>query len=288
LLAHSLLARCSLLPSQEWASDGEDDDAPPGSAAAFWADAHVVAEDPTLPWTLSPALTIERLGRIEYIRPAYHAPRALYPIGYAATRRAPPEAGGRLWRCEIVDGGDAPIFRVSVVMSASASAAAAARAAAAVFEGPHPTIAWYAAMAAEAGGGAAAAAPLASASGAASKKGDGKRAAVDDAAAAAAATAAAASAAAAAAAAGNKRGAPSGAEMFGLTQKRVTAALQRLPDAPRCDKYQARGCSARAAALAVAFWRRPARRVCRGCAARARALPCHTRLARVAGHVACC
>ena len=53
-------------------SDDEDAPAPPGSAAAFWADlVDAPAEDPTLPWQLSTSLCIERLGRIEYLRPAY-------------------------------------------------------------------------------------------------------------------------------------------------------------------------------------------------------------------------
>ena len=177
----------------------------------------VPEEDPTLPWVLSSSLTIERLGRIEYIRPTYHAPRALYPIGYSATRRAPAEAGGRLWRCEIVDGGDAPIFRVSVVSDGGAAGAAKVLAMpAAVFEAGHPTDAWY--KMAEAEAAAARAAPQAG-SGPATR-GD--------------------AAPGGAGSAGGKRGAASGAEMFGLTQKKVTAALQRLPDAPRCDKYQVR------------------------------------------------
>ena len=166
---------------------------------------------------LTPALTIERLGRIEYIRPAYHAPRALYPIGYSATRRAPAEAGGRLWRCEIVDGGEAPIFRVSVVASGGAAGAAKVMAmAAAVFEAGHPTDAWYKMIAAE----TEATRAVAVATAGRETRGD--------------------AAPAAAAATGAKRGAASGAEMFGLTQKKVTAALQRLPDAPRCEKYQVR------------------------------------------------
>ena len=177
----------------------------------------VPEEDPTLPWVLTPALTIERLGRIEYIRPAYHAPRALYPIGYSATRRAPAEAGGGLWRCEIVDGGEAPIFRVSVVAAGGAAGAAKVMAmAAAVFEAAHPTDAWYKMIAAETEA-ARAAAPAAAGR---ETRGEAAPGAVT--------------------ASGAKRGAASGAEMFGLTQKKVTAALQRLPDAPRCDKYQVR------------------------------------------------
>ena len=199
---------------QEW--DDSDEEAPPGSAAAFWADAvGVPEEDPTLPWVMSSSLTIERLGRIEYIRPTYHTPRALYPIGYAAKRRAPTEAGGRLWRCEIVDGGDAPIFRVSVVADGGAAGAAKVLAmTAAVFEAGHPTDAWYKMIEAETEAARAAAAGSGPATRGDAAPGGG--------------------------AAGGKRGAASGAEMFGLTQKKVTAALQRLPDAPRCDKYQVR------------------------------------------------
>jgi hypothetical protein len=164
---------------------------------------------------MSPSLTIERLGRIEYIRPTYHAPRALYPIGYSATRRAPTEAGGRLWRCEIVDGGDAPVFRVSVVSDGGAAGAAKVLAmTAAVFEAGHPTDAWYKMVEAETEATRAAMAGSGPAT-----RGD---------------------AAPGGAVAGGKRGAASGAEMFGLTQKKVVAALQRLPDAPRCDKYQVR------------------------------------------------
>jgi hypothetical protein len=227
-----------LQPPQEWDEDGEEE-APPGSAAAFWADATPHVEDPTLPWSLTPLLSIEKLGRIEYIRPAYHAPRALYPIGYSATRRAGPEAGGRLWRCEILDGGDAPLFRVTAVAAGDKAAKmATATAAAVVYEGAHPTAAWYAAMAGEAGGsggGGGALAGAAGASGAAApRRADAKRAAPGE--------------EPSGAAGGKQRGAASGGEMFGLTHKRVAAALQRLPDAPRCDKYQARVC--RSAAVA--------------------------------------
>jgi hypothetical protein len=228
---------------------------PPGSAAAFWADAvGVPEEDPTLPWALTPALTIERLGRIEYIRPAYHAPRALYPVGYSATRRAPADAGGRLWRCEIVDGGDAPVFRVSVVAAGGAAGAAKVLAmAAAVFEAGHPTDAWYKMVASE-----SEAARAALPAGAVREtRGD--------------------AAPGASAAPGGKRGAASGAEMFGLTQKKVTAALQRLPDAPRCDKYQVR---MQAQAAMLATWReQPAARA-------PRALRRSAHCLRVASHVA--
>jgi hypothetical protein len=43
--------------------------------------------DPTLPWTLPPSLRVLRLGRIDFIRIAYHSAKAMYPIGYAALRR---------------------------------------------------------------------------------------------------------------------------------------------------------------------------------------------------------
>jgi hypothetical protein len=115
----------------------------------------------------------------------------------------------------------------------AAKMASASAAAPAVYEGAHPTAAWYAAMAGEAGGSGGALAGAPGASGAAApRRADAKRAAPGE-----------------EPAGGKQRGAASGGEMFGLTHKRVAAALQRLPDAPRCDKYQARAVQQRSGSV---------------------------------------
>ena len=143
-----------------------------------------------LPWQLSTQLMVVSLGRIEYIRPAYHTAKCLYPIGYCALVYRDAVGNGALWKCEIVDGGDTPTFRVSGPLTPDGSALAAKGSF--MVEANHPTAAWDAAL--ERAG---------SASGRASRQ----------------------------------RGAPSGADVFGLTHKRVATALQRLPDAPRCKGF---------------------------------------------------
>ena len=186
----------------DFESDDEDAEPPLGSAAAFWADAaqHLPREDPSLPWTLSAQLTVERLGRIEYIRPSYHNPKFMYPIGFCSIRT---ETGplGASWRCEVVDGGDAPLFKVTGPLNADGSAPHGAR----VVQEAHPTVAWAAAM--EASGASITAAVNANPR----RK---------------AAEVTPPAGAAAGAGAQRRGGGTSGAEMFGLTHKRVTAALQ--------------------------------------------------------------
>lgn len=194
----------------EWVSDDEGDDAdvargppPPGSAAEWWATApgERPAAAAALPWQVSPQVTVLSLGRIEYIRPAYHTPKCLYPIGYAALRREG-DASGTTWRCEVLDGGDAPTFRVTGPLAADGTTVAKGGC---FYEAQHPTNAWAAAM----------------------QRVGGKRVGEEN----------SAAAAAAALPAPPPRGAPGGAEIFGLSHKRVAAALQRLPDAPRCGSY---------------------------------------------------
>jgi len=201
----------------EWEEEEEEaaGPPPPGSAAEFWAAAAASAaapppQDATLPWTLPPALRVFSLGRLDYIRPAYHTKQLFYPLGYAALRREPgAAAGARAWLCEVADGGEAPLFRVSGPFPwddyAPPPAGAARKPPPAVAaEAAQPTQAWYRAMAADKAGKAG---------------GD--------------------PAAAAAEEVPVRRGAPVGAELFGLTHRAVVYALQRSPGAPRCAAYGA-------------------------------------------------
>lgn len=68
------------------------------------------------PIQINNSLTILDLGEIELERPGYHKDRNIFPPGYRSIREHPSmfEAGGRMkYLCEILDGGQKPLFRVT-------------------------------------------------------------------------------------------------------------------------------------------------------------------------------
>ena len=71
---------------------------------------------PVLPTTVTEKLTLHSLGRIEYVRPAYHSERHLFPIGFVSRREhASMKFGDQrtIYTNEICDGGFGPMFRVT-------------------------------------------------------------------------------------------------------------------------------------------------------------------------------
>jgi hypothetical protein len=70
---------------------------------------------PVLPFVAKGA-TILSLGTIVYDRPGYHAKAYLWPVGFKSQRRLPSMSDPKnyiYYTSEILDGGPAPIFRVS-------------------------------------------------------------------------------------------------------------------------------------------------------------------------------
>jgi hypothetical protein len=91
-----------------------------------------------LPIQITPCHTVHSLGWVEWERPAFHTERYIYPIGFKSSRMSPsltcPSEKVR-WFSEILDGGDGPLFRVSMEGCARA-----------VYEGSSPTAPWSAAL----------------------------------------------------------------------------------------------------------------------------------------------
>jgi hypothetical protein len=86
------------------------------------------------PIEISPHSKIHALGRIEWERPAFHNDRYIYPIGFLSSRLSASldrRSQKARWFSEIIDGGDAPIFRVWMEGREDS-----------VFEGASPTAPW--------------------------------------------------------------------------------------------------------------------------------------------------
>ncbi|KAI9345562.1 F/Y-rich N-terminus-domain-containing protein [Obelidium mucronatum] len=70
---------------------------------------------PILPLTAG-VMTILELGEIVHDRPAYHAERYIYPVGYKSKRSflsMIDAAKQTMYLCEVLDGGDSPMFVVT-------------------------------------------------------------------------------------------------------------------------------------------------------------------------------
>ena len=81
---------------------------------------------------MRPCLVVEALGDINYIHAGYHTARYMFPVGYRAVRRvaggmpalaealadAAQEAPALL--CQVLEGDDGPLFRVTPVADLSA------------------------------------------------------------------------------------------------------------------------------------------------------------------------
>jgi len=104
-----------------------------------------------LPLSLGGGLKVLRLGRVEWLNRAFHSEKYIWPVSYAARRKArTPAAGGRdeVWHTmEVLEVGGLPLFRVTPEGGAAV-------------EGPTATAAWAAlfgnATASAAAGGKAA------------------------------------------------------------------------------------------------------------------------------------
>jgi hypothetical protein len=86
------------------------------------------------PIEITPYNRVHALGRVEWKRAAFHNERYIYPIGFKSSRlRRSMDAPAKKarWYSEIVDGGDAPIFRVWMEGHEDQ-----------VFEGTSPTTPW--------------------------------------------------------------------------------------------------------------------------------------------------
>lgn len=68
------------------------------------------------PLQISPTLRLINLGKIEYKRPAFHNENNIFPIGYKAVREHYSYLNPHikaLYTCEILDGGEKPLFKVT-------------------------------------------------------------------------------------------------------------------------------------------------------------------------------
>jgi hypothetical protein len=91
----------------------------------------------TLPLTISSKTRLLNLGKINYEKKAFHTPRYIYPVGYKSEKKYLSFVtleGEATYTCEIAEGADGPIFRVTTNDSTD------------VFESNNPTGCCLAAM----------------------------------------------------------------------------------------------------------------------------------------------
>jgi hypothetical protein len=85
-------------------------------ASSSKANAGKGAGGSTLPLQLAPNLVLQCLGRVEFLHPAFHNDKFIYPVGFAVRRRArtPCSDGRVIWHtAEVLQApdGSGPLFR---------------------------------------------------------------------------------------------------------------------------------------------------------------------------------